>query len=892
MEARQNLLELCRKINDGYYDITPECAEYKALEQWITDEQIAVLMAIKGTMKVNTVPGIAKRAGISKARTAEVLQELTEIGMVNQAIIPKVNVYLYLMPLYTPGVFEFLMLNEKFVRAHPEIAYAFHGHATKSQEHHAMNTPMGAGIMRVIPVESAIPDKTEIIDKETCRYYIEKNEGHITALPCQCRRVRIMMGEGSGDTDESFCLFMGLVADMFSNLGRGKKLTKEEAYAAIEHFEEIGCVHQITTLEDGNTFAICNCQPESCLALGISQYYNTPNFSASNYVAEIDPEKCVACGQCTTTCANNAIKMGQKICAKTPYEWPVTELPDDLEWGPERWNPDYRENRKFVAECGTSPCKSECPAHIAVQGYIKLASQGKYMDALELIKKENPFPAVCGSICNRRCEDACTRGNIDDPIAIDEVKKFIAEQELNKKTRFVPKKLHTYGGKVAIIGAGPAGLSCAYYLAAEGHTDVTVFDRNAKPGGMLTYGIPSFRLEKDVVDAEIDVLRELGVEFRMGVDVGRDVTIEELKAQGYNGFYIGTGLQSAGKMGIPGEDAEGVCAGIDLVRRIAAGEDVKMSGKVVVIGGGNIGSDIARTIVRCGADEVHLYCLEAYDDMPMGPEDRELCEEEGIKIHAGWGQTDVTSKGGKVTGINFRKCLSVRDAKGKFNPEFDDNVTEHADCTAVVYCIGQKPDHGSLFKGTGVKFNKNGTIKADPFTYQTDDPDIFVGGDVFTGQKFVIDAVAAGKQGAISLHRHVLEGHSLTAGRDRLEFKAIDKDNIDFDAVESGESYDNTPRQVPGKKEGALSFADNRLTFTEAQVKAETARCLGCGASHVDENRCLGCGVCTTRCKFDAIHLHKRTDVASLPYKDRFLEMPRFRQQRAEKIRIRKASEK
>ena len=324
--------------------------------------------------------------------------------------------------------------------------------------------------------------------------------------------------------------------------------------------------------------------------------------------------------------------MGQKLCTKTPVEYKQMDLPDDLDWPEERWNPEHRTNRQYVADSGTAPCKTACPAHIAVQGYIKLAAQGKYMDALELIKKENPFPAVCGRICNRRCEDECTRGSIDKAVAIDEVKKFIADRELDRATRFVPKKLHHFDKKIAVIGAGPAGLSCAYYLACDDYK-VTVFDKNAEPGGMLRYGIPAFRLERNVIDAEIDVLRELGVEFKCGVEVGKDITIDELRKQGFEAFYLGIGAQRSAKLGIPGEELSGVYGGIDFLRAVNDGQELKLGKKVVVIGGGNVAMDVARTAVRLGADTTVVYRRKE-KDMPADPAEVEEAKAEGVKSPA------------------------------------------------------------------------------------------------------------------------------------------------------------------------------------------------------------------------------------------------------------------
>ena len=562
------------------------------------------------------------------------------------------------------------------------------------------------------------------------------------------------------------------------------------------------------------------------------------------------------------------MKLGQKLCTKDGYiEYPRAELPDEVKWGPEKWSIDYRDrNRINCYDTGTAPCKTACPAHIAVQGYLKLAAQGKYREALQLIKRENPFPAVCGRICNRRCEDACTRGTVDEAVAIDEVKRFIAQQDLDAETRFIPEKVipkvdGEFSEKIAIIGGGPAGMSCAYYLAEKGYRP-TVFEKESRPGGMLMNAIPSFRLEKDVVEAEIDVLRALGVEFRCGVEVGKDITIAQLREEGYKGFYVAVGLQHGGALAVPGGDAENVISGIDFIRGVHLRDEKALKGRVVVVGGGNIAADVARTAVRCGAESVSLYCLEGYEEMPMGEEDRSECEREGIAIYAGWGPKEVQTENGKTANIAFVKCLSVKDESGRFAPVYDENTVQMAPCGTVLYCIGQKAEWKTLLAGTQVEFNPNGTAKADPVTYQTAEPDIFVGGDAYTGQKFAIDAIAAGKQGAISLHRYV-QGATLTIGRDRRQFIELDKKN----ALIAVDSYDNTPRQRIGYNDALRkTFRDERVAFTAEQVKAETARCLGCGASIVDPNKCIGCGVCTTKCAFDAIHLHRERPECSTMY--------------------------
>ena len=864
---RENLLKLGSMITNRIgLKATVDDPEYWGLASVMTDEMVEVALKM-GVRKPKTTEQLMKLTKMEREPLEKLLTEMAWLGIVeyNWENLDGKNPNhekRWILPLFVPGSAEFLNMRQSQIDQNPEVAAFFERMTFLPLEKITpMVPPGGSGIgMHVIPVEKAIESENEAIGLEKISYWLDKYEGKYAKSMCSCRASRQKLGEGCGDDPENWCIAVGDMADYVVETQRGEYITKEEALEIFRRAEENGFVHQITNIDgEQKIFAICNCNVNICNALRTSQLFNTPNMSRSAYVAKVESENCVACGRCVEGCPAGAVKLGQKLCTKDgPITYPRQELPDASEWGPEKWAIDYRDrNRVNCYETGTAPCKTACPAHIAVQGYLKLAAQGKYKEALQLIKRDNPFPAVCGRICNRRCEDACTRGTIDQAVAIDEVKRFIAQQDLNAETRFVPEKVipkvdGEFEEKIAIIGGGPAGLSCAYYLAEKGYRP-TVFEKEKQPGGMLMHGIPEFRLEKDVIEAEIDVLRALGVEFHCGVEVGRDVTIPELREQGYKGFYVAIGLQSGGKLGVPGEDAEGVKAGIELMREVNLEGKKSLSGRVVVIGGGNIGADVARTALRCGAEKVSLYCLEDYDSMPMGVEDRTECEEDGIEIHAGWGQTEILAENGKCSGIRFRKCLSVRNAEGRFAPTFDDNTTEEVSCDMVLYCIGQKVDWKGLLTGTAVELNPNGTAKADPVTYQTAEPDIFVGGDVYTGQKFAIDAIAAGKQGAVSLHRWVQDA-TLTIGRDKREFIELDKNNLLLEEA----SYDNTPRQRIGYNETLRkTFKDGRVAFTEEQVKAETARCLGCGASVVDPNKCIGCGICTTRCAFDAIHLHR-----------------------------------
>ncbi len=790
---------------------------------------------------------------------------------------------IYWVPMFVPGSAEYTNMNTELMDRHPELAMFFERMTFLPLEKITPMVPMGgSGIgMHVIPVEKAISMENQSVDIEHISYWLKKYEGHIGVGICSCRYGRKKLDEGCADDYRDWCIGVGDMADYLRETGRGHDITYDEAMAILKKAEDHGFVHQVTNIDgEGKIFAICNCNVKICNALRTSQLFNTPNMSRSAYVAKVDPKNCVACGRCVEYCPAGAVKLGQKLCTKHgPQSYPKQELPDATPWGPEKWNENYRDdNRVNCYPTGTAPCKTACPAHIAVQGYLKKAAEGKYTEALELIKRENPFPAVCGRICNRRCEDACTRGTIDRAVAIDAVKKFIAEKDLHAETRFVPEVnicsnvQERWEEKIAIIGGGPAGLSCAYYLATMGYKP-TVFEKNEEPGGMLRYGIPSYKLDKEVIKAEIDIMREIGVEIKCGIEVGKDITIADLRKQGYKGFYVAIGCQGGRLPGIPGEDLEGCTTAIDFLHNANCGQltantqsptqshqhaVINCVGKrVVVVGGGNVAIDAARVAKRSGASEVTMLSLETEDIMPASQEERMEAREDGVVINPGWGPMEVKGESGKVKGITFKKCLSVFNAEHKFAPTFDENETITLEADLVIFAIGQTVVLKDLLKDTKVEFVRGVYPVADKLTYQTAEPDIFVGGDVFTGPKFAIDAIAAGKEAAESLHRYVQHGH-MTIGRNRRDFIELDKSDIFV------EQYDNGSRQEPGVIPTKSNFEEYHGTLTEEQVKKETARCLSCGASVVDENRCIGCGICTTKCAFDAIHLHREHPEASI----------------------------
>ena len=874
---REPIAKLGKKITDripqklGLKKITRNDPEYWGLAGVLTDEE--ALLALKlGVRKPKTLSEIVKISGLEEKKCEALLEEMSRKGLLEYNWENAAHEKQYVLPMYVPGCAEFFNMNAKILESNPEMGTFFEHMSRLPLEKITPFVPEGgAGIgMHVIPVEKAIEMENESVDLEHISYWLSKYEGKYAASPCSCRRSRLTHDEGCADDPEGWCVAVGDMADYVVETQKdGRYISKEEALDIFRQAEENGFVHQITNIDGKNKiFAICNCNVNVCYALRTSQLFNTPNMSRSAYIAKVEKQNCVACGKCVEACPAGAVKLGQKLCDKEGCEitYPRMPLPGDQPWGEHMWTHNYRDvNRINCYDAGTAPCKTACPAHIGIQGYLQLAKEGRYEDALALIKKDNPLPAVCGHVCNRRCEDACTRGTIDEAVAIDEVKRFIAERDLNAETRFIPKKTipSLKGGfeeKIAIIGAGPAGLSCAYFLALTGYKP-TIFEKNAEPGGMLRYGIPSYKLEKDLLAAEIDVIRQLGVEIRCGVEVGKDVTIEDLREQGYKGFYAAIGCQRGRKPGISGENAEGAYAAVDFLREAGAKESFSLEGDVVVVGGGNVAIDAARISSRCTDAKISMFCLEAREKMPASNEEIEEALEEGIELNCGWGPKEVLEEDGHVSGVVFKKCTRVFDAQGRFSPEYDENDTVTIPCRHVIFSVGQAIDWGHMLDNLHVELRPNGGALANKLTYQTSEPDIFVGGDVYTGPKFAIDAIAAGREGAISLHRYVHEHCTLTIGRNRRDFIELDKENIKV------ETYDSSSRQIPPKadvKEQAKTFRDLSQSLTEEQVKKETSRCLSCGASVVDPNKCIGCGVCTTKCMFDAIHLHREIPGASI----------------------------
>ena len=866
-QLRPKIVKLAKIIGGAsgmLVKIDENAPEYYCMENIVSDDEADIAIAA-GLRKERTAGWLAAKVGKTVAEIQPALDNLVYYGVFRCVYSEELGEDTYFMQIFAPGILEMMVNNQPLMAAHPEVGRAFEEYTRLRMQAMGPILPDGYGLMRVIPVESAIEGLPGVTDDERLSYYLNKYDT-FSVSPCSCRASRTLLGDGCGHLAEDMCVQMGKGAEHYIRSGRARQISREEAYEIVKRAEENGLMHDIPNIEgSGETSAICNCCACACFGLRAGMMFGARDAIRSNFVAEVDEAKCVACAQCVEVCPGNALKLGQKLCATNDTSAPkYTKITETFNFA-KAVNENYRENREDVLPSGTAPCKAACPAHIPVQGYLKLAAQGRYTEALELIKTENPFPAVCGRICNKRCEAECTRGDVDEAVAIDEVKRFIADHDMHEETRFVPKMVNQIGRpyteKIAVIGAGPAGMSCAYYLAQKGYP-VTVFDRNPVPGGMLTLGIPSFRLEKDVLNAEIDILKEMGVEFRCGVEVGKDVTIQQLRDEGYKGFYLAIGAQKSAKLRIPGEELEGVLGGVDFLREVNLGNKPDIGRRCAVIGGGNVAMDVCRSAVRLGAEETYVFYRRSEEEMPADPEEVREAMEEGVKFRILSAPVEIIGTDGRVSAIKIERMeLGEPDERGRRKP-VGTGEFEIVEIDSVIGAVGQTVDWGTLDVGA-LKTTKKNTAEADSLTYQTAQPDIFVGGDCYTGPKFAIDAIAAGKEAAISLHRYVHPGQTLTAGRDRREYRALDKEH----AMIGVGGFDRENRQTPGYNAAkAKTFADARVTFTEEQVRKECARCLGCGATKVDSYLCIGCGLCTTKCKFDAIHLKKVRDWHAAPF--------------------------
>lgn len=470
----------------------------------------------------------------------------------------------------------------------------------------------------------------------------------------------------------------------------------------------------------------------------------------------------------------------------------------------------------------TSLCKVGCPAHIDVQGFVSLAAKGKFQEALQLIRLASPFPSICGRVCPHPCESECYRDQIDKPVAIHAIERFLGDMDLKAKKRFMPEMKPKKREKVAIIGSGPAGLTCAYYLAQEGYK-VTVFEKEKVLGGMLTTGIPAYRLPPSIVEAEIEMIRGMGVAMKTGVEIGKNKTMAQLRQEGFKAFFIAIGAQEGVRLGVPGEDLDGVYKGLNYLRQINLGKPLKLGQRVAVIGGGNVAMDAVRSARRLGSEKAFILYRRGLEEMPSSPEEIKQCREEKIPIKTLTQPLRFMGSDGRVQAI---ECVKMRltdpDESGRRKPEPIPGSEFTVKVDAVITALGQESDWCCLTPECACSLTEWGTLKIDPLTLQSDDPDIFTGGDAARGPKTVVEAIADGRQAAISINRYV-RGENLRLGRESLLNPIRDPQRG---------KYDRTPRARmdyldPGKR--VKNFNEVQKGLAKSVAAQEAKRCISCG---------------------------------------------------------------
>ncbi|NNF99054.1 MAG: FAD-dependent oxidoreductase [Desulfobacteraceae bacterium] len=539
----------------------------------------------------------------------------------------------------------------------------------------------------------------------------------------------------------------------------------------------------------------------------------------------IDVDKCTACGECAKVCP---------VDVPNAFDEGLRDRKAAFKLYPQAMPSAYAIEKK-----GTAPCKAACPVNPSIQGMVALVGQGKFKEAFDLFRQEHPFPAVCGRVCHQPCETACTRDQVDQAISIRGIHRFLADWAKENKVSFVPEKAAPNNEKVCVIGAGPAGLSCAYFLAIAGYS-VTIFDKYPVLGGMLTVGIPSYRLPRDIIEWEIQVLRDLGVEFKTGVEIGKDTTIGALRKQGFKAFFTAIGSQECKAMGIEGEDLAGVFAGVDFLRQVNLGERVKLGDRVAVIGGGNVAMDSVRTALRTGSKKAFIVYRRSEAEMPANEEEIAECREEGIDIMTLTNPVRVVSENGRVTGLEcIRMKLGEPDAGGRARPEPIAGSEFTIEIDTLIPAIGQESDWACLTDECACTLNDWGTMQVDPVTLQTSDPDIFAGGDAVTGPATVVEAIAAGKQGAESIDRFI-RGVDLTLDRSST-LTPVDSIDISNAVVEK-----RARMPVVAAAERVGNFMEVQTGFDADTATREAARCLACGI-------CSECYQCVDACLANAV---------------------------------------
>ncbi len=571
--------------------------------------------------------------------------------------------------------------------------------------------------------------------------------------------------------------------------------------------------------------------------IGLSGFVGNFEVSVRQKPRYVDLEKCTGCGDCQEVCP---IEVSSKFECGMTTRHPIS-----------RPFPQAIPNTYAIMRAGLPPCQNACPASVNAVGYMNLTGLGKFDEALALVRENMPFAAICGRICFHPCEQACKRGQLDKPVSICNTKRFLGDRELAADKFTHPPIKESREEKVAIVGSGPAGLAAAYYLTLEGY-QVTLFEKLPVAGGMLTVGIPEYRLPNHIVAAEVKNLESMGVDVRTGIAFGKDITLETLQNDGYKAAFMAIGLHQSLRLGVEGEDLDGVLNGVDFLRDVAMGNQVPLGRKVIVVGGGNVAIDVALTAKRVGGEHVSMVCLESREEMPAWEHEIETAIEEKIDMVNCFGPNRFLENDGRVAGIEFKQCTCVFDDNNCFNPQYDDKELNAIDADTVIVAIGQKTDLAD-FEGQNIPVTSRGLIEVDPDTLQTPIEWVFAGGDSVLGPRSFVEAVAHGKRAAESIHSYLAHGslRVVQAPEGPMD------ENLTEEEAQRAKSIDRQAMPQISVEQRGGNFKEVNTGFTEEMAVAEGRRCMSCSI-------CCQCGECVRKCGPQAIDLKAAERVREL----------------------------
>ncbi len=878
-----------------YYRINAESYEYRILSILLTEKQADVALAA-GLRKERTVSVLSRKSGYTIEEVTRVANDLAELGLFSTWMDDGTRKYY--MDAFFPATMINVLTNKTVVANHPELGELYDKYAAKLDDMFPDNRAVGTGMVRVLPVQDSvsidssaaavrigtqddddddesdesdgsdesaegISDDDGIVSKyEKISFYLNK-ANRFCLSSCACAVARRLTCEGDGFIEDDKCLHLDRMAEYYIETCRGREISRQEAFDFIRKTDAAGYLHVlVNTYGRGRALTICTSKYSTCFGLRGAISRGTYASVASNFIAGYSESDCIACKECMKKCPTNALRMSSRFS--------MADIQKILSPKRRRENEaehiDYRDSFEECDKSGTSPCISFCRLQMPVQSFLELTKAGEYEKAYGLMLENNPFPSITSLLCVCKSERNCLRFRMDEPVAIKDIERFLSEKCSGTYPLPNTQKIDggTYDDRIAIIGSGVAGMSCAYFLAKKGYRPV-IFEKQRIPGGALATHVPAYRIKRDVVEQEILKLERMGVEIRCGISVGEDITIDELRNAGFRAFLVAIGMQKGEIMPAAGNDADGIYTGMDYLRKLNMNEITTHKGAVVIVGDGIVAFSIARSIIRKSGNDVFLFTSCRREEIDMELEELLNTESEGVEIVNGWAISEVLNTDGRVSAAVFKKIvrknpydISRGDEEDDDDDAYDDEDTRTIECATLIYAGQQKVDWCGLDKQFGVEVNpENDLPTINERTLETSAPGVFVAGEMAEGEFGAADSINEGRLAAESIHRYLRQGQNLVAGRRKGNYSPVNKDAVNYQTID----YVRVQRinaDYEKKHMNRRNFSLGKKTYTEDQAKLESSRCLNCGKVAYDDGKCIGCGQCVVKCPTGAIWMEKR----------------------------------